>query len=253
MIRWAQGALFLLFSIIDVQVRAGIVALPNQPEPLQEPAGCLWNESQCALKTSSDRKFRTQIGASEVVIGPDSIVIRLDSSALLLVSGEVWVKTSGQFYVRSEFGDYRVIEGEGWIVRDEKSVLVRSLRGEGVVFSRNRPEDLPLLPGFEVRLGGVGKSGGGSLSIPTVIMFRDHLKRWARLYSGTKKEFVHEIHKFDPVLREAAVQASEMHEGLIKRQLASENIENQRLREQRRKYDEETARIRKLFRERANR
>ncbi|MEQ1878060.1 MAG: hypothetical protein ABL958_15565, partial [Bdellovibrionia bacterium] len=92
MIRALQFLFFLLASTVEVEVHAAIVTLPNQAEVAQEPAGCLTAQSVCAIKTQDGRKFETQIGSTNVLLGPDTIIVRLNADSLLLVQGEVWLR-----------------------------------------------------------------------------------------------------------------------------------------------------------------
>ncbi|HEX4926288.1 MAG TPA: hypothetical protein VFV50_19495 [Bdellovibrionales bacterium] len=254
MIRLARVLLFVLASIVEVQVRAAIVMLPNQDVVLQEPADCLFKESMCAMKTKPGHKFETKIGSTSLILGSDTIIVRTAQDSLLLVQGEVWVKAAGEFHVRSEYGEVKLNEdGEAWFVRGEKRVLVRTLREGSVVIARNSQEHMLLLQGFEIAMEGVTASGHGRLSVPTVINFRDHLRRWARLYRGPKKEFVNELQRFEPVLREAAIQSSDLHVEMAKRRIASEQAELDRQLEEQRRIERENARLRKLFRDRLER
>jgi hypothetical protein len=92
MMRVMQILFDFLASTMEVEVRAAIVSLPNQTEVTQEPAECLWAESTCALKTQTARKYETKIGSTSVLMGPDTIIVRLNQDSVLLVQGEIWIK-----------------------------------------------------------------------------------------------------------------------------------------------------------------
>lgn len=250
-----QVLFFVLASTIEVEVRAAIVSVPNQDVVTQEPADCLWADSTCAMKTQSGRKYETKIGSTSVLMGPDTIIVRLSADSLLLVEGEVWVKSENSpFKIRTEYGDAEVAAaGEAWLVRSEKRVLIRSMRFATQIHARKSEEVIPLQPGFEVYLEGITSKGFAHLTIPSVLDFRDHMRRWARLYRGPKKEFVNELQRFDPILREAAVASSELHVELAKRYLASEKASDDEAKLKREQYERESARLRKLFRDRLER
>lgn len=254
MIKAGRLFVFLLASIIEVQVRAAIVMLPNQEVVFQEPAGCVFKESMCAMKTKPGYKFETKIGATSLIMGSDTIIVRTAQDSLLLVQGEIWVKAAGEFHVRSEYGEVKLNEdGEAWFVRSQKRVLVRTLREGSVVSARNSRDHLLLLQGFEIAMEGVTASGYGRLSVPTVINFRDHLRRWARLYRGPKKEFVNELQRFEPIIYEAAIQSSDLHVEMAKRHIASEQAALDRRLDEQKRIERENARLRKLFRDRLER
>jgi hypothetical protein len=79
------------------------------------------------------------------------------------------------------------------------------------------------------------------------------MRRWARLYRGPKKEFKNELQRFDPILRQAAIASSELHASLAKRYLASQKAVDDEAELRRQEYQRESARLRKLFRERLER
>lgn len=190
--------LFILVFVLDVRVKADIVALPNAREVAQEPDGCLLAASVCALKTTADEKFKLRLGESEVVLDASTAVIRQAENEVALLTGTIWVRSKGAFAVRTIYGEVRAPQGEFWVQNSSGRTWVYAIEGALVLEPRagELANAIRLDPGEENWLGPVGLDGSGSSGVPRAIVPREHIRRWARLYAGTRKQFEQEVRTF---------------------------------------------------------
>jgi hypothetical protein len=232
--------IFTLFSIVDVRIHAATLALPFQKDIVQEPSSCLETEKVCAIKTLKGRKFEFKIGTVQIIMGSGSSLIRTGVNSAILLTGEMWVRADSSFEVQSEFGIYKIFHGEAWIIRSEDRLTVRTIRGIGELTPRG-DQSLPLPAGFEMWIAGIGKKGHATASVPQVFDFKDQVRRWAKLYPLSRKNFKDELKFLRETLVVAVEMSSEFNSKIVQREVAStytyeakirkERLERERLKE----------------------
>lgn len=245
--------LFVFVFTVDVRVLAKTVQLPEARSLLQEPAGCLNTVStsaeSCAVGTRAWEKGTLSLGDSTVVLDRSTAILRLAPNEIRLVSGQIWLKAKSAFEVRTEFGSMKVEPGEYWFDRDREKVRVGVIQGLARLYPRGAKEVLEVTPGLENWLGKVGESGEAQRGIPVAIQFKSHLERWARLYTGSRKDFEEDARAFHEVWLSASEYASEVHKTLFESKVASLRAEHERMEAARRRSEARTRELIRMFRE----
>ncbi|MGE3973228.1 MAG: hypothetical protein AB7F59_01735 [Bdellovibrionales bacterium] len=239
---------FLVFMIFFIEIRVkASVAYPKLGEAIQEPLNCLAQQVVCAVSTFDKSKYDLTVGTAHVILGGRTTILRNDADLITLVSGEIWVRTNGHIKIQSEFGSYVLEKAEAWVIKENGKMLVRTVSGEADVLPRGGKE-LPLPAGFEVWISAVDASGVATSSIPRAIDIRDHMKRWAQLFPGTKAEFKKAVLAFRTVWNESVEKAATFHAEVVQRNIASEQNEALKKKQTLEQIKLENQRLRALFR-----
>jgi hypothetical protein len=238
--------LIVLVFFVDVQVKAGL-SYQKMSEPIQEPLRCLSQNVVCVISTFEKSKYSLTLGAAEVVLGGRTTIIRNDADQITLISGEIWVRSNGPIKIGSEFGTFELNRSSGWVIKEGGRMLVRTSEGAGVLTPRGGTE-LGVPAGFEMWVSAVDSSGVAQTSVPTAIDFRDHMRRWAKLFPGTRLEFKKEVTAFRDTWFESVEKASTFHFETVQRGIASEQDARRRQDQVLEKIKRENQRLRKLFR-----
>ncbi len=244
--------LFVFMFTVDIRVIAATVRLPESRSLLQEPAECLRSSESavsCAVGTREHEKASLEIGDAKIVLDRSTAVVRLHEDEIRLVTGQIWVKAKSAFSVRTEFGLIKVEPGEYWFDRDRDKVRVAVVRGLARLHPRGAADELEVTAGLENWLGRVDGSGEARRGIPVAIDFKAHLERWARLYPGSVKDFQEEAQVFRKVWLSASQLASEIHQALFERKVASLRAAHEKEEEARRRYEARTRELLRMFRE----
>lgn len=188
--------LFLFIFTVEVTVQAARVTLPTAKDPVQEPVHCLQTSDICAIKTPSASKFQLAVGAGDVVMDANSIVVRQSSHVVKLIQGTIWVKASEGMTVATAYGDVVSEGGEFWVRTEGDKVYVSSVASFLKLACVDKKTVLRLEEGEENWISGVGLKGQSTTGIPKAIALEEHLYRWARLYSGSKTQFETDVKNF---------------------------------------------------------
>lgn len=227
------------------------VGLPLVKSPVSEPADCAAHSDQvCSMQTRAGEKFEIQVGNANVVLDFESTIIRTSQSAITLVNGTVWVKTSGEFTVTTEFGAAHVLgANEFWVHRTNERMIVSAVSESLLLKPRGSLTELRLEPGEENWIGGVGYGAReASSGIPQPILLESHLVRWARLYPGSSKQFHADVSIFKGKWSRGLATIADYHSQLAKNRreaLAQESEERAKIKAQREARSQE---LRSLFR-----
>lgn len=245
--------LFVFIFTVDVRVLAETVRLPETRSLMQEPSGCLKDVSasipSCAIGTGAREKATLTFGDSVITLDRSTAILRLAQNEIRLVAGQVWIKSKSTFDVRTEFGTIKVGPGEYWLDRDREKVRVGVIQGAAKLFPRGSEEVLEVTPGLENWLGKVGDKGEARRGIPVVINFKFHIERWARLYSGSLKDFEEEVRAFHEIWLPASQFASELHKTLFERKVTHLRAEHEKAEEAKRRTEARTRELLRMFRE----
>lgn len=241
----------ILASFVDVSVRAESAQIPFAKEIQLEPADC-WDKGvgPCAVRTSAGEKFKLPFNGGEIVLDGSTIVARVSAQELRLVAGTIWVKAAEATVVQCEFGAVRAEKGEFWVYRTQERMTVAAI--DTTVSMRPRgaaSEDaLDVLPAMENWVGKVAnQTGRAQTGIPTAISIRDHLVRWARLFSGGRAQFEKDAESLYERWTEATAAAADIHKQLYDRRLAAVRADGARRDEERRREQARTKELIDLF------
>lgn len=242
-------ALFFFVFSIEVRVRAESVNLRDAKAPLANPADCIKEtKSVCAVETGEDEKFTLKLENGTVILSSETTLIRTAPNELRLVRGEVWIRSEkAPIVVRTEYGEAQSAK-EYWVERSPDQIRISATGGDVSFTARASSETLLIPQGLENTLGRIGKDGVASIGIPIPIEPSSHLARWARLYPGTKADFEKDVAAFRVNWTKAKPQASEIHQALFDRKVASIESEAKAKAEARRKADERNRILREQFR-----
>lgn len=239
---------FALAFTIDVRVKAETALLPNSSEVLQDPKGCILQASICAVKTRDHEKYKFAVGASTVVLDANSSVIRLSGNAITLLSGTVWIRGQGPFSVRSEFGVARSEDGEFWVARTSGRMTVSATGGALVLEPRGSKVFLRIDSGEENWIGGISRDGVATTGVPQAIPLAEHLRRWARLFPGTKREFEKESRSFHSSWSRGLASVASYHETLAEERRQAVHAEAEQRAQARAQEEARSKELRALFR-----
>src|SRR4051812_7870135 len=96
---WVQALVFLLASTMEVRVRADIVSLGEAKSPIELPENCLVEASVCTIKTDAQQKYTMEMASADAVLAADSVLARLASDTVSVVSGYVFIRAKSHFQV----------------------------------------------------------------------------------------------------------------------------------------------------------
>lgn len=214
--------LFLLTFALEVRVKAAeIVQLPNAEQILEQPEGCLAQAGLCAIATDHGEKYKLELGGSLVQLDQSTSVVRVSKSEIRLIAGTIWVRAKGDLVVRSEYGLVRVRDTEAWVSHDKDRVTASAVGEPLVLEPRGGADGLQVPSGMENWIGRVGDAGVAETGLPKAIALEPHLQRWARLYTGNRKQFEKDALKFRATWTEASQEAAALHKELYDRTVAS--------------------------------
>ncbi len=242
---WRHLLMFLCTFTIDVKVKAAddILALPNTTHLIQEPSDC-WEQvgklsstasAICALRTPVGEKFRMRLGKSEITMDAETSLVRKDTGEMTLLAGTVWVLSKDSLIIKTEYGEARMESGEFWISREARAMWVSAVEQALILIPRKATTGIRLEAGEENWLGPVDKAGVGTSGIPRAIFVPDLIRKWARLFPGTKLEFKAKVTEFHGHWSRHLANIATYHQDLAERrrqEIAAEIATNKRTRAQ---------------------
>ncbi|MCM2282453.1 MAG: hypothetical protein NDI61_11485 [Bdellovibrionaceae bacterium] len=241
-------AFFLAFTL-DVRVHAAeTAALPNSQEVLQDPADCVLRASVCAVKTASFEKYKLAVGEASVYLDSSTAVIRRSEVELTLLSGTVWVRSSAGFTVSSEFGVVQSEGGEFWVSRDASRMTASATEKALMLRPRGATDALRVDVGEENWIGRVASNGIASSGVPQAIALAPHLRRWARLFPGTRQAFEKETRRFHASWSRGLASVADYHEELAVQRRQALRIEAERRARLREQEESRSRELRAMFR-----
>jgi hypothetical protein len=243
-VKFLRVLFFLTFSILDVTVRAHELSLLKAP--VLEPENCLAQSVVCTISTYKDTKYEMIVGSSKFRMGPESVLSRLDRNQYALLKGQLWLESSESTAIETEFGTVQV-RGQTFIEREPKRVMVGALQGD-VRLQPKGGEELIVEAGFENSLHPVSNHGKAETGIPQLLDPKGTLRKLGELYSGPKQEFISWTKEWLLQWPTLVENASQFHQDLMKRTLASEHAKEARALARRQAMDAENRAIIKRFR-----
>jgi hypothetical protein len=216
----ARLFLFILIFTVNVKVKAAVVQLPTQKDITQEPKDCLNSDSTCALKTHHGAKYELQINNGSIVMDESTSIVRKNSGEFVLVSGTIWIKSKAEIKIETEFGEVTSSGGEFWIHHDQAKVIASAIEGDLTLTGHGSGIAMRVESGEENWLGPVGSDGKSTSGIPCAIAFDEHVKRWARLYSGPKPAFEADVKSFHSRWTRSLASVAQYHSELAERRRA---------------------------------
>jgi hypothetical protein len=210
----------MTFSL-EVRVKAETMQMPEAAERREEPAGCWAKAIACAVRTASNEKLELKLGTSSVALDQSTVILRVSSNELRLVSGTIWIRASEPVTVATEFGTFSSEKGEFWVWRNAERVHAASVESIVQMKPRGSKETLEIGAGLENWFSRIGPDGQARTGIPMAIELKSHLLRWAKLYSGSKANFEKEAQLFYEKWELAAEEAAAIHKELFDRKVAS--------------------------------
>lgn len=228
--------IFLIFSILEIRVRATTPLL-------QKPENCLNENIPCTFGTIQS-VFNFKKEDVKLDLDKETIVTKLDSKSFEFIKGTVRVVSQNQ--TSWKLGTATVIgEGEYWILdRDNKS-WVRAVLGDCEVKFGNEKIQVP--EGFEMWLGGTGSDGKKVHSVPQVFKMSDHLKAWNRMNREPKKEFLDKVENLKVLYKNNVELSSQIYKEVALRHLASEERKKAIQEEKRRQKILEQEKLRRSY------
>lgn len=233
--RMMQIILFVLASIIEVEVRASDnISLPAVKEPLQFPEGCLQSTSDCILRTVGKVRFALKIEKGEITMLESAAIERSEELSWQILDGTVVVSTQQPVKLKLKFADLEV-RGAAIVTQGRSEALLQAISGDIKYRPLGHKRELTLDQGFEVRLSGVKTDGLAQVSFPKAWDFKETIRRLAQSHDGTFEQFQSRWEGLGVVWRSAVRNSSVLHQDLYERTLASvqrEANEEQQRREQ---------------------
>lgn len=207
-----QFVLFIVFSIIEIKVRA-------LPGVLQKPENCLKSELPCTIGTTKN-VFNYALGEVYLDLDRDTIVTKLNDRSFEFIKGTVRIlsqKTTewkvGTATIQGQLGEY-------WLFENHGKIWVRSILGSCEARFGNQKVQIP--EGFELWLGGTDSEGHKVYSVPQVFSISDHLKNWSRLKHEPKKDFLERVENLKMIYKNNVELSSQIYKEVALRHLASE-------------------------------
>ena len=231
----ARLFLFIFIFTVNVKVKAAVVQLPTQKEITQEPQDCLLADTTCALKTHHGAKYELHVDGGSIVLDESTTLVRKAKSQFILVSGTIWVKSSSEVKVATEYGDITSGGGEFWVRHEANKVWASSVDTTLALLGHGSGVALRVDHGEENWLGPVGHDGKSTSGVPRAIVFDEHVKRWARLYSGPRPAFEAAVKTFHGNWTRSLASVAQYHSQLAEQRrevLAKEASEAARIKAQ---------------------
>lgn len=216
----------------------------------EHPKECWFSGGMsCLIKTDFHTKYPVELESSRIVLGSESSILRR-SGEVHLVKGEVWIK--GNISLQTEFGVVDCKACEAYIYRSKKEVHIRSLAGDVFLEPKNLKEKIYLPRYMENWMAGVRiKKGHAESGIPKPISFREHVKTWAKFYTGSKPEFKKEVEEFRRKWAYKVHETSDSLKNRSTRKIASVLAEKKQKKEAKKKKREADKVFRDMLRRRA--
>jgi hypothetical protein len=241
-------AFFLSFTL-DVRVHASqVLTVPEVRDVIEQPPGCL-NQKICSVMTKENQKYIWQVSdGRRVIVAPNSIVVKAADDRIRLVQGAVWIQSEGNITVETEYGVARTEQNQFWVLRQDQKMWVRAPATAVTISARGAQEEMTVPAGCENWLGPVSRQGVGRSGFPQPIDLNDHMNQWARLRTGSKKEFSGEFEQFIKTWADAVAAIAVSHQQIAEREIASADEQRQRQIAAHERALREAQEIRALFR-----
>ena len=222
---------FLMTFVVEVRVKAAeTVQFPsvaydqksNLNELIEEPTGCLSQTGSCAFATPSGKKFSVVISGATLTLDQRTQLLRVSATEFQLLRGTVWLHTDlksclARVKIASQYATVEASLTEGsdfWVTHtDERTEVSSAARsGELKIISRGSVQRISVLPGTTSSVGKVGANGFAETSLPLAIDYELHIARWARLFTGNKKDFLTHVKAFQQLWNAASVKVAALHQ-----------------------------------------
>lgn len=189
------------------------------------PKGCLkrdLNEGEICKLLSHDKvmvpwnknKFYTS----------QKTLLEIQKDHIFLGYGYVWFKFDEPVEIRTPYGSILPTgPGEVWVEVKNDHAMIRALGENLLVTGKGDNSSQLLVRGFELKLGTVSFATGVShQTIPTSISLEDHLQSLDRVFPYDQMDFKATVSQLAHVLAKASLEASQLHQRIVERKIASE-------------------------------
>lgn len=211
MIRLLQIMLFLVASILEVEVKAALQSYP---------VDCLESQVQCTLKTSHHSKHLIPDGDANITMGPDTGMLRDFAKQWNVVSGQILVDSKKDYELGHLFGGLRV-HGRAVVQAAGNRVIIKSLQGVIHYKGLGHADWISLTEGYEVTISKVDVSGKSGISFPKAFDMRQTLRFLGSISDLPPEQFLEEWRSIATTWRAAVAGSSRLHKHLYERELAS--------------------------------
>ena len=244
----------ILASVLEVRVKAD-VGWKTLDKPLESPEGCVAAKatSRCLIGTYPQRMFRYEGPSCTLSLAEKTVVEVVNSEKFRLVRGRLLADCEASAVVELPQADIRMDRGiflldyVGAEFRNPTPAVLRVLDGTTLVEPRGGEKSVAVASGLQVSLGRVGAGGVLQVSPPQGFILADTLQVWANLMGLDRHHLNRMARQKLGDWRLHLEQASEAHQQVVERKLASLREESEVLQKQVEKRREERRQIQRLI------
>lgn len=245
--RQLQIFVFILASVLEVQVKADMVTLPEARVPMEVPTNCLLESSICSIKTNAKQKYTFEVGEQKVVLLDSTVFMRTTATSGSLISGTVYLNPSSAFVIETPYGSLKSEGAEYFVIQSQNEFIVEVLSGKVVLSPLGHSSSVDVNAGYQNRIGRVNKHGQAYVGIPGPLSFQQTVKRLAKIHSGDKKVFGSRVQELHKTYQDAVYESSLIHKELVRRELASQEEKQRQAEIQRKNWEQERAHWRQIL------
>lgn len=151
-------------------------------------------------------------------------LLEIQKDHIFLGYGYVWFHFDQPVEIRTPYGSVMPTgSGEVWVEVKNDHAMIRALGDNLLVTGKGSESSQLLVKGFEMKLGTVAYATGvAHQTIPTSISMEDHLQSLDRVFPYDDMDFKATVNQLAHVLTKASAQASQLHQKIVERKIASE-------------------------------
>ncbi len=224
----------------EIQIHASQLAW------LAEPVHCTFNDAGCAYQARID-KAELAWEDAKISAHKNAVLNWPKSQELQIISGSALVTLTAGKRLKIPTG---ILTGEAEILVERKgsATTVTCLTGMAFIKPVGATAELRLPAGFTQFLDSVDRSGQAQTEIPLTAPLSGSIKKWWKLFAGTKTEFLPKAKEFTKTVTANVEETSRWHADLVQREIAAQAEADRIDGERQKRVAEERKHYRDLFR-----